>query len=316
MSNTPNSGERGRFSSRRKTATVLRLLRGEDLELALARTGRHRRHPLRLAGRLPGRRPGRAEEPADRRPGRRDRPAAGQGRRADHGQRAADSSGAGPTALSSRGGGGRRPGRLPLHRAEVRPGPRLPPLGPAPLDGLLPASSADHPHRPAAGTQEARPARPLLGRGTRRPHPPHPDRVAVPRRGLPQGLGPAPLPGHPDLQGAGPAADARARPPGPAAGRPSPRPEGPRRDDHHRAPRRDVGDRHDHDRDHRGGPGLRLRRRRPLHRRSASASTPRSRATASRRWSRSARASASTSAASTGASPRGWRSATTTAAPT
>jgi hypothetical protein len=33
MSNTPNSGERGRFSSQRKTATVLRLLRGEDLEL-------------------------------------------------------------------------------------------------------------------------------------------------------------------------------------------------------------------------------------------------------------------------------------------
>jgi hypothetical protein len=33
MSNTPKSGECGRFSSQRKTATVLRLLRGEDLEL-------------------------------------------------------------------------------------------------------------------------------------------------------------------------------------------------------------------------------------------------------------------------------------------
>jgi transposase-like protein len=33
MSNTPNPGERGRFSSLRKTAAVLRLLRGEDLEL-------------------------------------------------------------------------------------------------------------------------------------------------------------------------------------------------------------------------------------------------------------------------------------------
>src|SRR5947209_20039961 len=33
MSNAPNAGERGRFSSQRKTATVLRLLRGEDLEL-------------------------------------------------------------------------------------------------------------------------------------------------------------------------------------------------------------------------------------------------------------------------------------------
>jgi hypothetical protein len=33
MANTPNSGERGRFSARRKTDAVLRLLRGEDLEL-------------------------------------------------------------------------------------------------------------------------------------------------------------------------------------------------------------------------------------------------------------------------------------------
>ena len=90
MSDTPNPGDRGRFSSRRKTDAVLRLLRGERPRTGLARAGRHRRHPLRLAGRLPGRRTGRAEEPAGRRPGRRDRPAAGQGRRADHGQRAAD----------------------------------------------------------------------------------------------------------------------------------------------------------------------------------------------------------------------------------
>ena len=33
MSNTLNPGERGRFSAPRKTATVLRLLRGESLEL-------------------------------------------------------------------------------------------------------------------------------------------------------------------------------------------------------------------------------------------------------------------------------------------
>jgi hypothetical protein len=39
MSNTPNSGERGRFSSQRKTATVLRLLRGEDLELVSRELG-------------------------------------------------------------------------------------------------------------------------------------------------------------------------------------------------------------------------------------------------------------------------------------
>jgi transposase-like protein len=39
MSSAPNSGERGRFSSQRKTATVLRLLRGEDLELVARELG-------------------------------------------------------------------------------------------------------------------------------------------------------------------------------------------------------------------------------------------------------------------------------------
>ena len=39
MSNAPNSGERGRFSSQRKTAAVLRLLRGEDLELVSRELG-------------------------------------------------------------------------------------------------------------------------------------------------------------------------------------------------------------------------------------------------------------------------------------
>jgi transposase-like protein len=33
MPNTPNPGERGRFSAPRKAATVLRLLRGESLEI-------------------------------------------------------------------------------------------------------------------------------------------------------------------------------------------------------------------------------------------------------------------------------------------
>ena len=39
MSSAPNSGERGRFSSQCKTATVLRLLRGEDLELVSRELG-------------------------------------------------------------------------------------------------------------------------------------------------------------------------------------------------------------------------------------------------------------------------------------
>jgi transposase-like protein len=39
MSNTPNSGERGRFSSQWKTAAVLHLLRGEDWELVSRELG-------------------------------------------------------------------------------------------------------------------------------------------------------------------------------------------------------------------------------------------------------------------------------------
>ena len=39
MSSVPNSGERGRFSSRRRSAAVLRPLRGEDLELVSRELG-------------------------------------------------------------------------------------------------------------------------------------------------------------------------------------------------------------------------------------------------------------------------------------
>ncbi len=39
MSGAPLSGERGRFSSERKTATVIRLLRGGDLELVSRELG-------------------------------------------------------------------------------------------------------------------------------------------------------------------------------------------------------------------------------------------------------------------------------------
>ena len=39
MSDNPNTGERGRFSSQRKTSAVLRLLRGEDLELVSRELG-------------------------------------------------------------------------------------------------------------------------------------------------------------------------------------------------------------------------------------------------------------------------------------
>ncbi len=39
MADTSNSGDRGRFSARRKTDAVLRLLRGEDLELVSRELG-------------------------------------------------------------------------------------------------------------------------------------------------------------------------------------------------------------------------------------------------------------------------------------
>jgi transposase-like protein len=39
MSNTTNPGERGRFSAQRKAAAVLRLLRGESLELLARELG-------------------------------------------------------------------------------------------------------------------------------------------------------------------------------------------------------------------------------------------------------------------------------------
>src|SRR3954464_3367059 len=85
----PTPEPRRRMSARRKQETVLRLLRGEGLELVsreLAATA------AELSGWrdqfVPGRRRGVAEEPPGGRTGRRDRPAAGQGRRADDDGRA------------------------------------------------------------------------------------------------------------------------------------------------------------------------------------------------------------------------------------
>src|SRR3954468_2309024 len=85
----PTPEPRRRMSVRRKQETVLRLLRGEDLELVsrdLAVTA------AELSGwrdqLVPGRGRGIAEEPPGGRTGRRDRPAAGQGRRADDDGRA------------------------------------------------------------------------------------------------------------------------------------------------------------------------------------------------------------------------------------
>src|SRR3954463_14535032 len=88
MPDTSNSGDRGRFSARRKTAAVLRLLRGEDLELVSRELGVT---AATLSGWrddfLAGGQSALKSRPADDR--RRNRPPAGQGRRADHGQRTA-----------------------------------------------------------------------------------------------------------------------------------------------------------------------------------------------------------------------------------
>jgi hypothetical protein len=53
MSNTPDPGERGRLSSPRKTAVVLRLLRGEDLEVLSRERGTASSSPIAWTGDIP-----------------------------------------------------------------------------------------------------------------------------------------------------------------------------------------------------------------------------------------------------------------------
>ncbi|GIW55436.1 MAG: hypothetical protein KatS3mg082_1840 [Nitrospiraceae bacterium] len=60
---------RGRFSSRKKVEAVLRVLRGEDLDLVSRELGPHRGPGFRMAGPVPGRWPGKPEESGRRRPG-------------------------------------------------------------------------------------------------------------------------------------------------------------------------------------------------------------------------------------------------------
>ena len=80
---------RRRMSARRKQDAVLRLLRGEDLELLSRELGVTAAELSGWRERLPGRWRGVVEEPACRRSGCRDRPPQGEGRRPDDGQRAA-----------------------------------------------------------------------------------------------------------------------------------------------------------------------------------------------------------------------------------
>ena len=93
------AGEPGRFSARRKTETILRLLRGEPLDGVARELGVTAATLAQWREQFLARRPGRAQEPARRRPGRRDPAAAGQGRRDHDEQRAA------PRPVPSAGGG-------------------------------------------------------------------------------------------------------------------------------------------------------------------------------------------------------------------
>ena len=91
----------GRFSARRKRETVLRLLRGEDLESVSRELGITAARASLWRESVSGRGPGGAKESRDGGPGRGQSSAAGQDRRAADGERAALRE-SGPT-------GGRRP---------------------------------------------------------------------------------------------------------------------------------------------------------------------------------------------------------------
>ena len=309
-------GARGRFSSRRKAEAVLRLLHGEELD-ALSRelgvtgaTLAQWRERFLAAGQASLK-----SRPADDRDDEVP-PPAGQGRRDHDGQRAAARARAhsgGRTPLWRAGGRGDEPGQLALRSRPLRHGPRLPGVGGSPLDGLRAAGSGQ-PHRATCG--EARTEAGMDGRGADRADSLGARRLAVHRRGLPQGLGAAAPGRRTHVEGPGAAADAGGGPARPDPGRAPPRAAQPRRHDHHRAPRRNVGDRRDCLPHHPRGQRYRLHRRRPLHtgvRRHPRGAPP---ARASRRWSRCARGCGNTSAATGRASPRGLRCATTTAAST
>src|SRR4051794_3288710 len=97
----PAPTPRRRMSAGRKREAVLRLLRGEDLELVSRGLGVTAAELSGWREALPGRGRGVAQEPAGGRPGQRDRPPEGEGGRAGDGERAARGQG--------RAAGGRPP---------------------------------------------------------------------------------------------------------------------------------------------------------------------------------------------------------------
>ena len=85
---TGDAAGRGRVSARRKRETVLRLLRGEDLESVSRELGITAARASQWRDQFSGRRPGQLEEPGAGCPGRRQSSAAGQDRRTADGERA------------------------------------------------------------------------------------------------------------------------------------------------------------------------------------------------------------------------------------
>ena len=232
-------GRGGRFSAGRKRETVLRLLRGEDLDsvsrelgITAARASRWRDQFL-AAGQagLKSRAPDARDE--------------------DHRRLQAK---IGELLMETEFGCTRR-------WTSWRPAADLPRVGPGAVQRLR-AASRDEVTRAAVSPRAGR-CRP--GRGASRPHPPGASNLAVSWRRVPQSLGEAAGRGDPHLEGAGAAVNAGARPPGPAPRGPRARPEGTRRHDHHGGPRCDVGNGHDGHGDHRRGVGVCVRGGRSLY---------------------------------------------------
>ena len=249
------AGRRRRMSARRKQEAVLRLLRGEDLEVLARQLGVTAadlsgwRGAFLAAGEVSLKnRPtdarddeiGRLKakvgdltmanellevkierlETARPLPRRRSRPTPRDGSRGDP-------------------GGDESPG-LALRRQD---------LWPAAGDTDLGRVAGDHlPPSPPFGRGEVPETRTSWrdgGQGLGGGDPAAPAGQPVPWRRLPQAMGATALGRHPHQPAPRPAAHARAWPAGPSACRPTAWPKGPRRHDHHRAGRCDVGHRLD-----------------------------------------------------------------------
>src|SRR5687767_6392212 len=182
------SGERGRWSSRRKMEVVLRALRGEDLdalsrELGVTAGAIAQWREQFLAG-------GQAaveSRPADERDDELGRLRAKVGELTMESEllRERARRAEGTAALSGGGGRGDGPGRLALHGSSLRPRSRVPGAGDPALDGLRGADAS-------AGTRPAAEARAEDGVHrcrADRPDPRCPGAVAVRGRRVSEGLG-------------------------------------------------------------------------------------------------------------------------------